>query len=1097
MLLNSFRISRRCLHCPRRLFSIAIAASFAALLPGLFAAEEGPKDEIAFDLPAGEASVTLKRFAAQANREIVFDADAVGNVETNQVKGPFTVEEALEKLLSGTPLSVSRDARTGALAVVRDSTRAAEKNVAVPRESVSAENPPDHSSGAETDDVTRLNTMIVTGSNIPTAADATDVPVVVFGPQELLETGINANVMDLLRKRLPSIAGRSSAGSANGANTSVPTSGGTQLAIRNLSTLVLINGRRMATSGANAVAGNSFVDVNMIPVAAIARMEVLADGASAIYGSDAVGGVVNIILKSDYRGVEIGGRYAVASGNGNYNERSAYVVAGAGSNGVNLTVSGSWSRTTPLFEKDRPFIATNPKTGSNFPGYVGSFFLSPSLNSPSQKNPVGTAATASSMASLVANGTYLAAGNPSIVPFDAAPYITLLLKSEQRAGILTGSAELLGKKLVLFGDLLYATTKTFNQDAGVLGNLQSVTVPAGSPFNPLTTAATGVVIGSVSTPMQVFNDARSFRVTAGLRGDINPDWNWEGGYTYSDNRLTENIKNEVFGPNVPLAVAGGYDASGNAVAGGGYSKVLGGFSINGPLVLQPALDPFARAGANPASLANVYGTEVLKMTSKLVSSDLKLVGTPFALPAGKVGLAVGAATRKETLTGTPDNNSFHKSTDPTKQNWLPGTIFDPFTKSRTIDSLFGEVRVPITSASWHFPAFYALDISLAGRIEKYSDAGRSKVPKIGFRWQPLDEQLTLRFTYSKSFTAPTLYEEYGPPSVERTSSDLLFTSLSSYNDPRLKGLAYFSGDGNNPGLKPSTAISRSMGVVFSPKAIPHLTLSVNYINVFTQGLAGGLGTVAILQSVDALGSASPLFGAVAIGGIPGKPGSSQTQISTPGSLHAYLASPGYAGDLYILDHHINIGGVHQEAIDIGLEYEIPTNGLGQFTFSHSGTYFKSFLVQLSPTQAFYEIAGYATQGRTMTGSIPKYRAYSTLDWRFGSWGVTIGNLYATSMTDIKTSQIPSVYLQTNPVSKVSSYLAWDVQASYTVQEKESRAIWSFLRGLMLSVGVNNVTNRMPPLAPLSQPPGSNYVNADISSYSAIGRLFFISANIKY
>src|SRR5258708_14425399 len=161
------------------------------------------------------------------------------------------------------------------------------------------------SSEAPAEETVKLVEFIVTGTNIPTAADASDVPVMVLGPHDIEETGVNSNILEILRKKIPAFGGRSNAGNSNATNTNQNTAGGSQIALRNLDTLVLINGRRVATSGINGVGGKSFVDVNQIPAAAIERMEVLADGASAIYGSDAIGGVVNIILNSTYHGRQL------------------------------------------------------------------------------------------------------------------------------------------------------------------------------------------------------------------------------------------------------------------------------------------------------------------------------------------------------------------------------------------------------------------------------------------------------------------------------------------------------------------------------------------------------------------------------------------------------------------------------------------------------------------------------------------------------------------------------------------------------------------------------------------------------------------------
>ncbi len=254
-----------------------------------------------FDVPPGAASLTLKQFAAQAGREIVF-ADSVGNVQTRPVQGTLTPRQALDAMLADTGLVSSEDAKTGALAVRRP--------VAAPPEKKS-----DKITAPATDADTpvKLATFVVTGSNIPTAADSTDAPVVIIGRQDIEQTGLNANLLQILRESIPAFAGRSNSGVSNATNVNQNTAGGSQIALHNLDTLILLNGRRIAMSGINATGGKNFVDINQIPVAAIDHMEVLTDGASAIYGSDAIGGVVNIILKSNYEGAELGGRYAVST----------------------------------------------------------------------------------------------------------------------------------------------------------------------------------------------------------------------------------------------------------------------------------------------------------------------------------------------------------------------------------------------------------------------------------------------------------------------------------------------------------------------------------------------------------------------------------------------------------------------------------------------------------------------------------------------------------------------------------------------------------------------------------------------------------------
>src|SRR6202012_3563021 len=133
-------------------------------------------------------------------------------------------------------------------------------------------------------------------------------------------------------------------------------------------------------------------------------------------------------------------------------------------------------------------------------------------------------------------------------------------------------------------------------------------------------------------------------------------------------------------------------------------------------LIQPALDPFARSGVNPASLANVYGTEVINTDSTLKGIDAKLVGSLFSVPAGKFDVAIGAATRKESLSGTPDQDSANLSTSAANHNWgAGGVFFDPFSKSRPIDSYYADTKLPIPSPTWNVQGLHALDLTLAVR----------------------------------------------------------------------------------------------------------------------------------------------------------------------------------------------------------------------------------------------------------------------------------------------------------------------------------------------------------------------------------------------
>jgi iron complex outermembrane receptor protein len=935
-----------------------------------------------------------------------------------------------------------------------------------------------------------LETVTVTGSLLPTAPDAVAVPIIALDAKQLEQNGVSTNALEILRKAIPSFAGRSNAGTSNANNDNQRTAGGSQLQLRNLPTLILVNGRRVANSGVGGINGKNFVDVNQIPAAAIDHIEVLTDGASSIYGSDAIGGVVNFILKSNYKGVTAGGRYAGAEGD--YRERSAYITGGTDVGGVSLTGTGSYSKTSPLFQSARSFTSPLYNKTSSIPGVVAvgttnpGAILAPGINSPSERNPTGTAATATSVNQLIANGTYLPTTPGAVASgFDVSQYQTLLLQQELESFTGTLKSKIFGGRAEVFGDVMLSESRSFTQWLPVPA--PGLKVPANSPFNPLTGNFAGVTFDDLQAPKQFFNNVKAIRATAGLRGAIAGDWTWETGFVFSQSDLVQRQANLLYKPNIGRAIAGGFDANGNPVAGGAYSKVLGGYSLTGPSVLQPALDPFARGSAlNPASIANLYGTEFINARSALTSWDVQFVGSVFELPAGKVGVAVGGSFRREALSGRADNNG--RVTDPVTgvvtgndQQWLGGTFADPFDRHRDIGALFAETRLPVASPSWGLPGIRAFDLTAAVRAEKYSDAGRSTVPKIGFRWQPFDRQFTLRGNYSKSFSAPSLYAEYGPTDTRQVGAGVIQGVFgNSYS-----GMPFNGEDGNNPNLRPARSQSRSIGFVLQPNVIPGLSVAVDFSSITLNGFAGGLGFNNILNSINNLGAASPYFNNLGVDNFVGAAGASQP-FTNPGQLKAFLTNaatkqgdPVQANRLYVVDQFRNLATLIEHSYTIDASYVVPTERAGTFTITSAGAIFTSFNFQDLPGNSYIQYAGTTNNAGGsggFGGTLPKYRFFTTFDWTFHNVDLTVSNTYVSSTVDT------GVNGTSTPTIPVASYTAWDARAAYD---------WQLPRlhegsKLTVAVGVNNLTDRMPPLAPRAFLDN----NADVSTFSPIGRLVY-------
>ena len=929
-------------------------------------------------------------------------------------------------------------------------------------------------------DTSAMETVVVTGSAIPTAPGDVAVDVSTINSAAIAAAGVNSNVLDIMRKQIPNFVGRGDTGSTNGNNNNQNTAAGSQILLNNIDTLVLVNGRRVAVSAIAGIGGKNFVDVNEIPAAAIGRVEVLNDGASSIYGSDAVGGVVNIILKQDFEGLKVGGRVGGAAGG--YGEESGYFVAGTNWGNFNFTLMGSRSHVEPLLQSARAF-SSNLSGGAQVPGSVGgNALLATGLDSPSQKVPTGTAATAATMAQLEAAGVYFPTNTAGLsATYDKSNFQSLIVGQDQTALDGTFTGNLIGDKLVVFGDAEYSDDSSFRQ---WVPKAITLTVAAGAPYNPLTTSVSGVTFADWARPVQFRDSQQSYRGTIGLRGTFLTDWGWEIAYVHSENSLQERTGNVLYKPNEALAVAGGYDANGNAVAGGAYSKVYSNYSQTS-MVVQPALDPFARGGLNPASLANLYGTEVLNANSTLDSVDGKINGFLFHLPAGRPAFAIGGSWRSEGISERIDPNGYNTGT--TSHNWDGGYAYDPFSDSRTVAAGFVEVRVPITSESWNLPGLFAFDLIGAGREENYSDAGSSFVPKIAFRWQPFDHDLTVRGSYSKSFTAPQMFFEHGPTDTRLVPNTVLQKAFAD----TIPNDGFQAEDGVNPNLKPATAQTRSISVTWAPHQVPGLVLSAQYSSIDQRGTPAGIGIVTELASVNQLGSASPFAGLVSINNFFGRPGAvlASAAFPNPGDLEKYLlANPANSLNVYTSDHFINQGGAKVRSFTLNGSYTLSTEKKGDFTLATAGTVFDSYQYSASLGAPYYEYAGAGTDGGTgVQGTIPKYHFYTTLTWNYHHWTTTLGNTYVSSVTD-EGAGGPVFAALKKPGTPIASYMAWDFQLA-----ADGDAIFGeYAKGWDFSVGVNNFMDAQPPVSHSAFTAN----NADVGTYSPIGRFVYVSASVK-
>ncbi len=879
-----------------------------------------------------------------------------------------------------------------------------------------------------------LEKFVVTGSYIPSAGDAPVAPVSVVSPLQIENSGDTTNLMEVIRKTSPQFIGNGNLGATNANIASNSTNGGSQLSLLNTQTLVLIDGRRVAFSPVAGIGGFQFVDLNLIPVGAVERIEILKDGGSAIYGSDAIAGVVNVILRKDYQGFEASGRIAFGTQKGNYRERSFDMVGGAANGKTSITVSAEWFKSDPLYQKDRSF--SSPIYGSpTFPGVVqvGSnyYFLKSGLNAP----PAGAP---QSLAALLANGTYTGPyGYGSVGPgqvgdiqkfFDLSSKVTLL-QGNQRKSAVAEIQHHLSDKLTLFGSFIVSKTDTFSQLNAQPVNANIAAGVNGNPFDETVKARNRFV----DYPRQFFTDSTSNRGTFGLHADLVADWTLDAGIVY--NEVTQNYRN----PNL-------VDTAGRIAA-----------------VAAGSVNLFAVQQAPGAILnSGILGTAFGVFDSTLWTVDAHVTGTVATLPAGPVQLAVGGEYRHEALDANSDRNSQTASF-----GWDSGVTLDPFNQARHVDSVFGELQVPLTGPKQSIVGLYNLSLDGAIRYERYSDAGATTVPKISIRYQPMDNQLTLRATYSKSFTAPALFSLYGPGGIGFTPGVNL-NAVGGGTAQNVQGNLQLS---NNPDLKPSKADNFTAGFVFSPKAVEGLSLTADYFYIEQRDLVGGVDYQILAQDVENKGPASPYAKFLALNDFPGT--SDATPITAPGQVTANF------DNVYISSSSLNSSQVLR-GINLEGDYTRKLGNASRLDLTLQGVWLQTFKYKFSTGLPWVETVGQATN---INGTIPRFHSYATASYTWENVTGFIGWTYYPGVKDPaffnadKTAFVPTT---------TGSYNSFDVSLAYNFPRLLT------MKNVKLTLGANNVLNRRPPLSP-------NFTesNVDIATYNPIGRLLYVTLGVKF
>ncbi|WP_312914906.1 TonB-dependent receptor [Stenotrophomonas sp.] len=917
---------------------------------------------------------------------------------------------------------------------------------------------------------TTLDRVEITGSRIRQANVETAQPVIALTRAEIEKKGY-VNVADILQD--VTAAGAPSLSRAS-ALSSGRDYGGMFISLRNLGperSLVLIDGRRMGVSA------GGYSDVGSIPSSIVERVEVLTDGASALYGSDAIAGVVNIITRKNFDGGNV----------------SAYVGQYSEGDGQKRSYSANYGKT---FERGWFSVGVEKSKEDPVLGGAREFTAYPNGPYHPQDGLNGT----TQWGSVTVDGKVLSVGpggDPSDVanfkPRDPATYantktnMTLLSSLERRSAFANAGFQITDSVRVV-GDVLYSERESVKQLAGYPYSVSAAQAASGaraalsadSMFNHWGKD----VLFSHRTeeyPRATNNSLTTKRAGLGLEGSFETGshlWDWNVNYMYNRNEGERRSLQSLYQPHVNLAVGASFiDADGVARCGSVGNVIEGCVPWN----------PLAPAGSNSTgSLSDKavrdyiftrFSDEILS-TTKVLSANIS--GSLFSLPAGDMMAAMGVEHRSEEASYTPDLM--------VQNGEIAGTSGGPTRGDYTLDEVYLELQVPLLS---DLPLVRELSLDMAGRYSDYDNFGGTTNSKFGLKGKPVDT-LLVRATYGTGFRAPTVDDLYGGTVTTRDRitdpCDRSFgaaarnaevaarcTAAGMGADFRQKTgdgeLATTSGvqavtdftSGSNPDLKPETAKTWTVGLVYSPDFVTGLDLSLDWWKIRIDNVIVGESATDILNQcyVQGIQSACDRFTRYTSG-------SNKGQVSG-------------------MNRSLNNAGFQETAgYDIGVRYRLPEMAFGQLSLRWNTTYVdylsrKSDNVDTTPVEQY-------------TGWEGNFRVRSNLtaDWQYGDLGISWTTRYYSSMKEKCSYDLDggpecnlpgfqSPYTDMQPSRKLGSNTFHDVQLRYALPWEGT-----------VSLGINNVFKHAGPIM-YSQP------NSSFTYYGGfdIGRFIYMKYQQRF
>ena len=876
-------------------------------------------------------------------------------------------------------------------------------------------------------------------------------------------------------------------------------------------TLVLVNGRRMILSPGTQT--ENFVPVqtantNSLPVGATRRVEVLRDGAAAIYGADAVAGVINVVTDDRYQGLRFDARYGFADGT---SEATGAIKAGIKTkSGGRFTFFGSYTHRTPLFASERPFSASE----NHLPALVGTPWAGDtSFDNRSTSSPWGsfttvpvvtvrqgtatlttsgvfhiepTANTAAGCSSTVINGNLclrsgvITGANSRVLRYDENPDRTIR-GGLDRINLFSTFRQEIGA-VELFGEAGYYHAELDGQrEQSAPISSAVITIPASNYYNPFgPTTLNGVanpnrlsgLVGvpttglplRITTYRPVDTGPRNFTVTddsfrtlLGIRGEWG-NFKWDSAATYSWARTDDHTRNAISNTLFQAALARTTPDAYNPFNGGSQPN----FSLGD-------------ATASNAATIDSFLVDVHRISKTSLGTVDFRISNPeiFSLPGGNVGFASGVEYRRETY---EDNRDARLDGTTTYTDSVTGIRYGtdimgaspaPDVKAhRSVISAYAELAVPVISEDMNIPLVQSLDIQLAARDEHYSDFGNVLKSKIAGAWTLMDG-IKFRSAWSQSFRAPNLAQFYSAGTqVANTRTDFAACRLNPAT--ACTGVSTLEVRSGNQNLEPENAETFSAGVIMQPRN--NLTLTVDYWALRSKGVIGlqGAQNQILFDLLERLsGRTNPNVVRLAPVG---------TQVV--GTID------------FVQDNYFNLGPRILKGLDFAVNYDLRNTPLGNFNIDLSASKLLKFEQSASELQAQLiaaNAAGRLGTGVTITqagsqvqvNGNPEWRLSGNLTWKSGpvSAGVLVN--YVGPVFDTGTAQVNGQFFKIESYTTVNTYLqyrAGDDQGAFS--------------GTRFRIGARNLFDKQPPLA------STNYGFLG-SLHDAVGRFVYFELSKEF